>query len=50
MIINNFTIFKMSGRENKLVYIAKEIANDYDPEIKKELDIVKKLLEELRKK
>jgi hypothetical protein len=40
----------MSGRENKLVCIAKKIANDDDPEIKKELDIAKKLLEELKEK
>jgi hypothetical protein len=40
----------MSELQNKLVSIAKEIANDNDPKIKKELDIAKIFLEELKEK
>ena len=40
----------MSERKNQLVRIAKKIATDDDPEIKKELETAKKCLKELNEK
>ena len=51
-IVNNIILqyLKCLNAKNQLVRIAKKIATDDDPEIKKELEAAKKYLKELNEK